>query len=332
MLGRFDGGLLSYQVTPKVKANVVGGFPVESTTNLEPDTDRQFEGLSFDLGTFFDRWDGNAFFINQTADGFTDRRAVGGEIRYFDSNTSVFSLVDYDIFFQDLNIALLNGTYVFESRTTLNMALDYRKSPILTTTNAIQGQGVSSLDALRNTFTENELRDLASDRTATSRSVTVGGSHPLNTVYQVSADFTASEFSSTKSSGGVEALDGTGVEYFYSAQLIGSGVIKDGDLAVVGVRYSDLSTSDRYTVDLNTRYPLDSTFRLNPRLRADHRRNKDDDGTRTAFRPSIRLDYVWDRGLSFELDLGGEWRKETRSGLSDEAVDLFGIVGYRVDF
>ncbi len=130
----------------------------------------------------------------------------------------------------------------------------------------------------------------------------------------------------------MEGFEGTGVEYFYSAQLIGSGVIEDGDLTVVGLRYSDLSTSDRYTIDLNTRYPVDRSFRVNPRLRSDYRDNKNNDGTRISLRPSIRFDYLWNRELSLEFDIGGEWNRDKRDGVSEDSFDLFTIIGYRVDF
>ena len=55
-------------------------------------------------------------------------------------------------------------------------------------------------------------------------------------------------FSSTETSGGVLGMEGTGLKYFYSAQLIGSGVLKDGDLAVLGLRFADLDTSNRYEI------------------------------------------------------------------------------------
>jgi len=332
VLGRFDGGLASYQISPKVKANAVAGLPVESTTGLEIDTDRYFYGVSMDFGTFAEAWDTNLFAINQIADGITDRRAVGGEVRYFQPNRTAFGLVDYDIDYNELNIALLTGNYIFPDQTTLNLSLDYRRSPILTTTNAIQGQTAGSLTALLETLSEDEVRQLAEDRTATSKSVTVGASRPLNSMFQVSADVTASSLSGTDASGGVEASEGTGLELFYSAQLIGSSVIKEGDLAVLGLRYADTQNSDRYTVDVNTRYPVNRAFRVNPRLRTDYRENKNDDGTQISVKPSVRFDYYWTRTLLLELDLGAEWTNDRIDSTSDDRTGFFVNVGYRVDF
>ena len=332
VLGRFDGGLASYQISPTVKANAVAGLPVETTTGLTVSTDRYFYGVSMDFGTFAEAWDTNLFAINQIADGITDRRAVGGEVRYFQPNRTAFGLVDYDIDYNELNIALLTGNYIFPDQTTLNLSLDYRRSPILTTTNAIQGQTAGSLTALLETLSEDEVRQLAEDRSATSKSVTVGASRPLNSLFQVSADATASSLSGTDASGGVEASEGTGVELFYSMQLIGSSIFKEGDLAVLGLRYADTQNSDRYTVDVNTRYPVNRAFRVNPRLRTDYRENKNDNGNQISVKPSVRFDYYWTRTLLFELDLGAEWTNDRIDEESDDRTGFFVNVGYRVDF
>lgn len=332
VLGRHDGALVSYQLTPKVKVNGVAGFPVTTTKSVTFKRDRYFYGLSLDLGTFAENWDGSLFIIDQKVDSVIDRRAVGGELRYFAPSFTAFGLVDYDILYDSLNIALLNGNYVFPDRTTINFSLNYRNSPILTTTNALQGQGVDSISTLLNDFSEGEVRQLAEDRTSVSRSVTIGASRPLNEMFQISADVTATDQSDTEESGSVEAISGTGVEFFYSAQLIGSGVIKEGDIAILGFRYVDTDRFKRYTIDLNTRYPISRSFRISPRLRTDYRVNEDDDDTQLSVKPSLRLIYYWDRELQFELDLGGEWVDNKIDGESDKTLGLFFNLGYRVDF
>jgi hypothetical protein len=332
VLGRHDGALISYQATPKVKINGVAGFPVTTTKSVTFKRDRYFYGLSLDVGTFAENWDGSLFVIDQEVDAVTDRRAVGGELRYFSPNFTAFGLLDYDIFFNSLNIALLNGNYVFPDRTSLNFSLNYRNSPILTTTNAIQGQSVGSVSALLNSFSEGEVHRLAKDRTSVSRSVTIGASRPLNEMFQISADVTATDLSDTEESGNVEAIPGTGVEFYYAAQLIGSSVIKEGDIAILGVRYVDTDRFKRYTIDLNTRYPVNRSFRVSPRLRTDYRVDNDDDDTQLSIKPSVRLIYYWDRELQFELDVGGEWVNNRIDGQSDRTLGFFVNLGYRFDF
>ncbi len=332
VLGRFDGGLISWQAFDKASVTLVGGFPVESSKEIEIDTSRPLYGISFDLGTFADRWDFNAFYISQNVDGISDREAVGGEVRYFHPDFSFFSLVDYDIIYNELNTLLFNGNWSVTDKTIINVSADYRQSPTLTTSNALQGQTATTIDALLKIFSEDEIRQLARDRTATSRSYTLGVTHSLSEKLQISGDLTLSEFSGTPTSGGVEGFNGTGYDYFYSLQFIGSSLIKEGDIAIIGLRYSDTSTSSTYSANINTRYPVTRNLRLNPRFLVDYRINNNGSGEQLKFRPLLRVEYRWKRRYHFEFEGGLEWSTETISGFEDDRRGYFFTAGYRIDF
>lgn len=333
VLGRFDGALLSYQLLPQVTANLVAGYPTDSSVLSRFDTEKHFYGLSLDLGTIADSWDFNAFIVNQRAAGILDRRAVGGEVRYFHPSRSFFSLVDYDVDYRELNILLLVGSWIRPDKTVINFSIDYRNSPSLSTSNALQGQGVNTLTELLQVFTEDEVRGLARDRTARNKSFTVGVTHPLSEKLQVGGDFTVSELSSTTGSGGVAATPGTGFELFYSAQLIGSSLLKQGDIAILGLSYADTSTADTVTLNLNTRYPYSPKLRLNPRLRLDFSAKKASADDQFKIRPSMKTDYFWTRRIRFEFEGGMEWTYEWfANGTTDSTVDYFIVLGYRFDF
>ena len=332
VLGRFDGALLGYQISPSVIGNVVLGFPVARTSDTEVDTDKYFYGLSFDLGTYWEHWDFQTYIIEQKADDLVDRRAVGGELRYFDSQRSFFSLVDYDIYFNKLNTILGVGTWTFENGTSINANIDYRNSPILTLTNARQGQGGLTLEELSALFTDDELKQLALDRTATSTTATLGASHPLSSQFQVSGDVTVTNLSGTPASGGVPATPDTGYEFLYNLQLTGSSLFKTGDLGIVGLRYADLDTSNLYTLSLNARYPVTPEFRINPRFDVIYRKNKNDSGKRLTYRPFLRLEYQLKRNIRFESEIGGDWIEDDGTFGSERIRTYFVNLGYRVDF
>ncbi len=333
VLGRYDGGLLSYGINSKVKINGVAGVPVQST-RVEPlDINKRFYGMSLDLGTFAKYWNFNIYGINQDVDGITDRQAVGGETRYFHPQRSFLTLVDYDVSFKELNLFIFSGDYVFPVKTRWRLTLDYRKSPILTTSNALQGQqGVSNISDLLRTLSEEEVRQLAKDRTAKSRSMIFSVTQELNEQFQLNGEFSVSELSGTPASGGVPALPSTGAEFFYSSQLIGSSLFMENDIAIFGLRYSDLQNVDSYSADLNLRFPITRDLRINPRVRIDYRKNKNDDGDRVNIRPLVRLDYRWKRWLRFELEGGREWINETVIGDSQKSTNYFFSLGARAFF
>ena len=243
-----------------------------------------------------------------------------------------FSLVDYDIHFKELNIWQLLGNWTLPDKTTVNLVADYRKSPILTTNNALMGQTAISVDELQDSFSSSELYDLARDRTATSKLVTLGVSRPMDGNIQFSGDITALNLSDTEKSGGVEATEGTGTDYIYNLQLIGSNLIKQGDITILGLRYSNSDNRDVYSLNLNTRFLVTRDFRVNPRFRMDSRKNRDNNTGQMVYRPSIRLDYRVKNRLSLEAEIGGEY--SSREIVNDSGIDssYFVYVGYRADF
>ncbi|HEY9198257.1 MAG TPA: hypothetical protein VIR60_02745, partial [Gammaproteobacteria bacterium] len=322
VLGRFDGALLSYQLKPTVKLNAVSGYPVDSSKdNLK--TDRYFYGVSADFGTYANAWDFVAFMIEQQVDGIVDRRAVGGEARYFDPVKSLLSYIDYDVSYMQLNTLLLLGNWNLPHEITLNATVDIRQSPVLTTYNAIQGQGVDSIDALLDRFDEDTIRDLAEDRTADSNSYTVGATKQLSERFQLTGDVTLSELGSTPASGGVEAMPSTGNEYYYNLQLIGSNLLKEGDITLLGLRYSDASTSDTTSVSINERYPINTAWRVNPRFRVDYRVNQPDDNDQWIYAPSLLMDYLWRKRYRFELETGGEWSQRQLSDATEDTQSYY---------
>jgi hypothetical protein len=332
VLGRFDGLLLGLPLGKKFSLSAVGGFPVESSTDSFEGTDRYFYGLTLETEGFAEGWDANAFVIEQQVEGITDRRAVGGELRYFDSNRSFFSLVDYDIHYNELNIGQLLGNWTFADKTTVNMVADYRRSPILTSRNALVGQTASSIDDLQDSFTDSEIQDLARDRTATSKLATLGVSHPVNEQLQISGDITAYNLSGTSASGGVAAMEGTGTDFTYNLQLVGSNLVTQGDITIFGLRYTDTGDRDIYSLNFNTRYPVTSDFRVNPRFRMDYRDNQDDGTDQVTYRPSLLLDYRIKRRLRLEAEVGGEYSDRELVDGSEESNSYFINLGYRADF
>lgn len=331
VLGRFDGLLLDLPLTQVLSIAATGGYPVNSSRDGF-DESRYFYGINLELEGFARGWDANTFFIEQRVDSLVDRRAVGGELRYFDARRSFFALVDYDILYDELNTAQFLGNWTSSDKTTVNLVLDYRNSPILTTTNALQGQTVSTLEALLASFTEDEVYAIAQDRTATSRLATLGVSRPITEKLQVSGDLSLSKLSDTDASAGVEAVPGTDIEYFYNLQLIGSNFLKEGDITILGLRFIDATTTDTTSLSLNTRYPVTRDFRVNPRLRVDFRRNLVDDTEQYIYRPSARLTWNIRRRFRLEVELGGEWSDREIVTGSAQSRSYFINLGYRADF
>ena len=333
VLGRFDGMLLGYKPVSWANVNVAAGFPVRTWEDaVDVDDERRFAGISVDLGTFAERWDFNLFFIDQEIADVTDRRAVGGELRYLDQDRSLFALLDYDVFYDVLNTAYVIASTKLPFDMRGDASLRYGTTPILTTSNALIGQPFDSMDELLDVFSNDEVYDLARDRTADGVTFTASAIRELTEKFQLNGDFAYSTISSTDTSGGVDEIPETGDEFFYGLQLIGSGVFKQGDVSVAGLRFSDGDTANVVSLDLHTRLPVRTAWWLGPRLIFDYEPSGDGDDSDLRVRPRLRVEYKWRKHHRFEVEGGGQYLRE---GSGSDAENVYGYTaeaGYRFDF
>lgn len=327
VLGRMDGAQLSYKINDYIKLNTVAGYVVEDT-DKSANSDKFFSGISVDLGTFANAWDFNVYYIKQDDGPITGREAVGTEMRYFHPKRTLFTLFDYDVMFKEMNTMLAIGNWQFDSKVQLNATIDIRKSPILTTSNALSGNA-TSVEELLLTRTEEEVRQLAIDQTATSKTFIAGINTPLNEKFQISGDITMTNLSSSFS--GINFQPGTDNEFYYNVQLIGTSIFMENDSSIFGVRYSDTDRAQSNSINANMRFPVTRSWRLNPRVRFDQL-DLTDGTSQTISALALRVDYRLKRNLNFELDMGGENSNRALDDTTNETRSYFVNVGYRYDF
>jgi len=332
VLGRFDGALLGFRPRQRWRINIVGGYPVDlSSTATLPERERHFASINLDMGTFANYWDFNVYVIQQLVGPIVDRFAVGGEVRYSAREQTYLTLVDYDIDYNTLNSFLTVGNWFLPGGTTLNAVYDYRTAPVLTTTSALIGQPEPSIAELLLRLTEPEVRQLAQDRTAVVRTVTLGAAHPLNSKLQINGDVVMLNQGGTVASGGVAEVVSFGTEYAYSANLIGSNLMKEGDIVIFGLRYANGRVTDTSSLNFNLRYPLTRAWRANPALGIDYRANETFPD-QLSVRPSIRIDYRWLTAITFDAETGILWTTDVGSNSIGADKDFFFELGYRIDF
>ncbi len=328
ILNRFDGAYLGYQVNEDLRVNVALGLPVESSKDSVGASDKIFFGVSAHMASLFKNVDASLFAIEQQVDDLVDRRAIGGEVRYFNNGRSIFGLIDYDVFHSKLNTLMVQSNWSLPDQSQIYANFDYRASPSIATSNAIQGQSVDKISDLRQLFSDSEIFQLADDRTADSTVISIGANKPLTSELQISGDFTVSNTSGTPASGGVDATTETGNEYFYSAQVLKNNLLKKGDVGILSLRYSDASSSDTYTLTANSRYPISNLWRVNAKLSAAYRENKSDDDSRVSLGGRLQADYRLRKDVLLEFELGATQHKESGANPST-LVDYFFMSGYR---
>jgi hypothetical protein len=331
VLGRFDGMILRKQMTNNTRVNLLAGYPVELNLRDGVNTDRQFYAVSVDFESILQNIDSKFFYISQENNGLTDRNAIGTEIQYISDQSSIFFLLDYDTYFSELNQATFVGNWRSKDNSTLNIVADMRNSPLLTTNNALIGQPVNSIDQLRQIFTDDEINQLAIDRTTDFWAFTVSATTPLSNKYQLNGDFTVSNLGETPASGGVIETPGTDNEYFYNVSLIATGFFLDNDVTIMGLRLTDATTFRTISANISSRFKSSKEWRWNPRLDVDQR--TDNNGTeRMTYKTKLIVNYQPEREWKYELELGYETSDTTTATLNTEDTHYYAFFGYIYDF
>jgi tetratricopeptide (TPR) repeat protein len=330
VLGRFDGLNLSYQAGERILVNAVFGKPAYSATD-GVDSSRTFYGASVNYGPILGDLEVGAFFIQQDIEGIEDRQAVGAEFRYFGTNQSVWGLIDYDTLYNELGSAFLQASWRFANRLTLHGSIDQRHSPFLSTGNALIGQPVADFATLLEIYPEDEIRQFGIDRSPLSTTFTLGLSHSLTPKLQISADINQTTVDATPESGGVPATPETSYTYF-ATSLVASSLLKEGDVTIVGVRYSDSDTANVISLTLDSRYPIGKSWRINPRLRVDRRESLADSSDEWLYTPGIRVQYRRSQRFRIELEAGKQIARRDSVNADLDRESFFFNLGYQVFF
>ncbi len=328
--GRFDGVEARYPIGETTVAAVLGA-PVESSKDGVYENEKLLFGLRATREDLRPGLDGTIYAVHQVREGYTDRQAVGVELQYQQNQTSVVGIIDVDTYFDTLAFARVSGTWLRSDQSSFSVTIDHVHSPSLSFSNALTGQTATSLEALSVTYTTDEIRQLALDRTQETNSLTLAYSRPMNDKWQLSVDGSAYYTSGTPASGGVAAQPSPGTEYFASLQFVGTGILAERDTVSVAFRYADASTSDLFLIDTYRRSNAGGKTRWKPRLQVGYRQFSD--GSTEAFAvPSINMTYKASEQADFELELGARFSNRDAPSFSEEANEFFVTAGINRQF
>jgi tetratricopeptide (TPR) repeat protein len=324
---RFDGGYLRKSLGSLLRVFGLGGIPKDFLI----DSQRQFYQVGLEIGRDGDAWALTLYGFDQTIDDIADRRTVGGEARYFSNGSSIFTLVDYDIVFDELNILLTQGNWQGAHGTNVNIVVDRRKTPTLQTADALLGESTTSIRALLDSgLTPEMLRDRAVAVTADSTLLLVGFTQTVNGHWQLGSDVRANRISATEGSGMLPPTPETGTIYSYTVQATATAIFGAADVNVLSVGLIEAPNYRGSLVLLSNSTNWDN-WRFEPALR--YYRQTDDFGARlTRLNPALRLTYRVRDSVSLEVEGGYEMSDTDTVFATDETRRYYFSLGYRWAF
>ncbi len=342
VLTRFDGLRLAYTATQGVTVTAVAGSPVISTREAMDDK-RSFTGLSVELGPYMGNLEFTAYALNQDASSMTDRRSVGGEARYFSQNLTLLGMFDYDTFYSETNLAMLIANWTLQNKVNLNANVSMRKAPFITTSNALLGSIYDDVKDLQTVYTNDEIYQLARDRTADSQNITIGASYPLRKNVRIYGDVSVLSSSGTPEIAtstafpatpvGVVANEASGDEYYYSLRMVGNGIIRNDDVTTVGLRMFNGKEMNSTGISASVRLRYKKKWMLYPTVQYD---TVDWTATGTSQNKlglRFRGEYAWRENMAFEAEFGTTFSdQDIPDDPSETSIGNYVDIGYRYNF
>ena len=325
---RFDGLVYKGLSHSSFNYSIYTGFPVQSSYD-DAQTDRRFIGTNVHFSPF-SRVEMDVYLLHQDVSGLTDRQALGTEFEYRRGRSFLFGIIDYDLFYGDLNNVTAIASYPYSERLDFNLSYDFRNSPLLTTSNALVGQAVASIEELQGLFSDEEIYQLAEDRTSKGHNLNIGSNYQIDDKRQLYLSFSYASIEETIASGTVAATAATDDLYFAADYSI-RGYFSNDDYTSFGLRLSDTASTNVISLRARTNIRGSGNFRYDPRLRLDYRQDNDSDAAQWILNPSIKLTYRSSRKLSFEASMGFEYSDSELPEIENQtAYNLF--LGYVYQF
>ena len=326
VLGLFDGAVASWGFTQNWRVGAVAGQPVDTTSG----TSKTFYGASIEADNFGERWNGDIFAIRQMAGSLEDRVGLGGEIRYFDSERSLYSLFDYDPTFRATNVAIVQGNWQLSTGTGVSALFDYRRSPTLQLTNALISDPLLSINTLVQRLGLSATRDLAKAVTPVSRVAFVGVTQQISPKWQLGFDFRLSNLSGTQATPTLPAVPATGNIHTYNVQVIGNGLTTWQDILAVNASWLTARSYDAQQASFDYRFTPWQDIVIEPMLKW-YRQTSQQGTTLTRISPGLRI--TWRVKDRFWIEVEGDLESSRARSvvIVDDVTRRFFYVGWRLD-
>jgi hypothetical protein len=326
VLGRYDGVMASKALGDAASFNLVGGFPLASSSDARCDLTRSFYALSLELTPFDEKVAGKIFGVQQRVSEELERNAIGGELRFDHERLFGLATVDYDVDVREVGMITLLASARLDARTTLNAFVDARRSSAPTAYAPIQGQSVRSVEQLLDRLSQSEIRAPLLDSPVQARTFTLGASRLLTSRLELAADVTLKDLVA-------KSMLATAVgvppdpQIDYSVRATWKDFLISRSSTTAGVQIAEMADFRRYAASLGGRYPILQNFRVGPDLSLEYGEIEE----RWTYKPSLRFEYLQSR-LRLDFQLGLEISEIGAGAEPGERRGVFYSVGYRYDF
>ena len=348
LFGLFDGVSMAMPVAEHYKVSAMLGVPANTLVNAP---EQSMAGVAVEADNLIEHVSGSMSLMEQKTEGYSDRRALGVDARYFGESLSLFTQMDYELNFNEINALTVQGSFQGPFDTTVTMLVDDRKAPSLQLSDALISSGTSSISSLL-TKLDSALNDplratlqcgpsvsaldcahrSALATAAQAKQAMIGLSRSLSPKWQGSMDLHYSEVGALPAVGNFQAQPATGAQYTVSFQSTGSNLYSSRDINGFSASFVSSDTMNGTQIGYNNLTGfMGDKMSLEPSIR--YYIQTDNTQTKVSrISPGLRVSYK----LSDRASLMAEGIYETSQtdGPANHETNesYFFYFGYRYDF
>ena len=330
--GYFDGASFSYPVAGFTSLTVMAGT-VANNSQDAPNSDHQVYGLGTELHFPDPALRLRLYGMEQTFDGLTERRAIGGEVSWFNDFSNYLVIADYDLEFQETNNLMFNGNWNITDTTNIAVSLGYQRSPFLSATNALIGEYDVNLDQLvKGLNNGTDIYDAALERTALSQYASLVVSHQLTDRLRVVGESFYYELSDLPQYDPNFKTADSDTNTTWGLQFILEDALFSDDSLSTGARYTVGDVSDGVVLYLDEKLRLADDIDLILRLSGSQRTMSDYNQDTYTVRPAIQLYWYLKPDLLLDAEAGYEWMSQDFQSENFQVNQVYMLLGLRKRF
>ncbi|HEX5374286.1 MAG TPA: tetratricopeptide repeat protein [Aquabacterium sp.] len=341
--GRYDGASASYVFKPKWKASVAAGVPTDKVAA----SNRYFIGAALDADALTPNIGASLFTVQRMIDGEVDRRSVGMDVRYFTQNGSLMLSTDYDVLFKKLNVASVQGMYLGEGNTTVNVLYE-RRSLIQTSLGQalffqfpdlqLEGFLPQSIDDLKaRGYTAAQLRELIRVNTSYTTHAMASVTKSISAQWQLGVDVHLNRIGSIAPNAVLPSGQAdSGTQRTLGLQAIGTNLYSDRDTSVLAGSVMNSSLVKVRQFSYNNMTALGDAWQLEPSVRWLRSVVKDTtsglDIVTTAWGPGLKVAYKVRSSITLESNLNVDYTRTNGVSTNDNSTRYTYFLGYRYTY
>jgi hypothetical protein len=329
ILGELNGLRVGYRLSDQLKLNAIAGYPVPAAKDSF-NAARQVLGINAATHRLGGAWDLNGYLLEQFEDGHTDDESLGGVIRYLQPGRSFLVCIDYDVASNSLGTSTASGAWRLPFKTTVSTTLDRRSRALPGRQQGYLRQSMSAMEGWNLILPADRLAHYTGDARGEVSTLAVGLSRALSRRIRLSSDVAVLEATNDPTPETATTVQSS--EYVYHFKLTGKDLILPGERSKLDVRYNVTETGRTSTAAFDTKYPINRSWKIMPRLRSDYHSRADAGTPRWVTAPTVKMEYRRNKQSGFQIEAGGEWTTGVKSTADDSRSSYFISLGYKAKF